>query len=63
MMYLTSDPHEDSNLWYTNLTNAWMFAPSFKLIIEYERSVKENPQTSRSARTSRAIRNSLHSIG
>lgn len=44
MMYdLNSDPHENSNLFYTDLTNGSMFAPSFKLIIEYERSVKEYP--------------------
>ncbi len=44
MMYdLSSDPHEDSNLWWTDLTNAWMLAPNFKAIAEYERSVKEYP--------------------
>ena len=40
---LSSDPHEDNNLFYTDLTNAWMLAPDFKMIGEYERSVKEYP--------------------
>jgi arylsulfatase A-like enzyme len=40
---LSSDPHEDSNLFYTDLTNGWMMAPNFKLIGEYERSIKEYP--------------------
>ena len=40
---LSSDPHEDNNLFYTDLTNGWMLAPDFKLIGEYERSVKEYP--------------------
>ena len=44
MMYdLSIDPHEDSNLFYTDLTNAWMLGPAFKLIGEYERSVREYP--------------------
>ena len=44
MMYdLSSDPHEDANLWYTDLTNGALLAPSFKAIAEYERSVKEYP--------------------
>jgi hypothetical protein len=44
MMYdLSSDPHEDSNLWWTELTNGWMLAPDFKIIIEYEQSVKDYP--------------------
>jgi arylsulfatase A-like enzyme len=40
---LSSDPHEDNNLLYTGLVNAWMLAPCFKLIGEYERSLKEYP--------------------
>src|SRR5499427_6790293 len=40
---LSSDPHEDNNLFYTDLTNGWMLAPDFKLIGEFERSVKEYP--------------------
>jgi arylsulfatase A-like enzyme len=39
---LTSDPHEDSNLFYTDLTCGWMLAPAFKLIGEYELSLKEH---------------------
>ena len=38
---LSSDPHEDSNLFETDLTNGWILAPDFKLIGEYERSLKE----------------------
>jgi arylsulfatase A-like enzyme len=40
---LSSDPHEDNNLLYTDVTNAWMVAPSFKLIEEYTRSVIQYP--------------------
>jgi hypothetical protein len=40
---LSSDPHEDNNLLYTGLTCGWMTAPDFKLIGEYERSLKEYP--------------------
>ncbi len=40
---LSSDPHEDNNLMYSDLTNGWMLAPAFKIIGEYERSVKEYP--------------------
>jgi arylsulfatase A-like enzyme len=40
---LSSDPHEDNNLFYTDLTNGWMLAPNFKIIGEYERSVHEYP--------------------
>mgnify|MGYP003694071371 CR=1 FL=1 len=43
MFDLSSDPHEDSNLWWTDLTNGALLAPSFKVIIEYERSVKQYP--------------------
>src|SRR5271165_5657429 len=44
MVYdLSSDPHEDSNLWWTDLTNGWILAPDFKIIGEYERSVREYP--------------------
>jgi len=44
MVYdLSSDPHEDNNLTYTDLTNGWMLGPAFKLIGEYERSIKEYP--------------------
>lgn len=40
---LSSDPHEDSNLFYTHLTNGWMLAPSIKLIEAYEMSLKKYP--------------------
>jgi arylsulfatase len=44
MMYdLSSDPHEDNNLFYTDLTNGWILAPNFKIIGEYQRSLKEYP--------------------
>ncbi|HKW49958.1 MAG TPA: arylsulfatase [Gemmatimonadaceae bacterium] len=44
MMYdLTSDPHEDNNLTYTDFTNGWLLAPDFKIVGEYERSIKEFP--------------------
>jgi arylsulfatase A-like enzyme len=44
LMYdLSSDPHEDNNLFYTNLTNGWILAPDFKLIEEYASSVKKYP--------------------
>jgi arylsulfatase A-like enzyme len=44
MMYdLSSDPHEDNNLFYTDLTNGALMAPALKAIFEYERSVKEYP--------------------
>jgi arylsulfatase A-like enzyme len=40
---LTSDPHEDNNLMYTDLTLGWVFAPSFKWIESFEQSVKKYP--------------------
>lgn len=40
---LSSDPHEDWNLFATQLTNGWMFAPIFRNIIQYEQSVKKYP--------------------
>jgi arylsulfatase len=44
MIYdLTSDPHEDNNLFYSDLTLGWLLAPNFKLIGEYRRSLKEYP--------------------
>jgi arylsulfatase len=44
MIYdLSSDPHEDNNLIYTDLTVGWIFAPDFKLIGEYMRSIQEYP--------------------
>jgi arylsulfatase len=44
MIYdLSSDPHEDNNLMYTDLTLGWVYAPSFKWIEQYETSVKKYP--------------------
>jgi hypothetical protein len=44
MMYdLSSDPHEDNNLSYTDLTNGALLASALKAIAEYERSVKQYP--------------------
>jgi hypothetical protein len=44
MMYdLSSDPHEDSNLWFTELTNGAFLEPVFRIIGKYERSVEEYP--------------------
>jgi arylsulfatase len=44
MIYdLSSDPHEDNNLMYTDMTTGWILAPNFKLIGEYQRSRKEYP--------------------
>jgi arylsulfatase A-like enzyme len=44
MIYnLTSDPHEDNNLTYTDFTNGWIMAPALRIIGEYERSIKEYP--------------------
>jgi arylsulfatase A-like enzyme len=44
MIYdLTSDPHEDNNLIYTDLTVGWILAPDFKIIGQYMRSVSEYP--------------------
>ena len=40
---LSSDPHEDNNLTYTDMTNGWMMGPASKLIGEYERSIKKYP--------------------
>jgi arylsulfatase A-like enzyme len=40
---LTSDPHEDNNLFNSDLTCGWILAPNFKLIGEYQRSLKEYP--------------------
>jgi arylsulfatase A-like enzyme len=40
---LSSDPHEDNNLLYSDLTCGWMLAPVFKIIADFERSVKQYP--------------------
>ena len=44
MIYdLSSDPHEDNNLIYSDLTVGWILAPNFKLIAEYQRSLQQYP--------------------
>jgi arylsulfatase len=44
MVYdLSSDPHEDNNLFYTDLTIGWIMAPNFKIIGEYQRGLREYP--------------------
>jgi arylsulfatase A-like enzyme len=44
MVYdLSSDPHEDNNLIVSDLTAGWILAPDFKLIGEYQRSLREYP--------------------
>ena len=40
---LSSDPHENFNLWTTTLTMAWVFAPMREVIGAFERSVKKYP--------------------
>jgi arylsulfatase A-like enzyme len=40
---LSSDPHEDWNLFSTQLTNGWMFAPVFRSIGAFEVSAKKYP--------------------
>jgi arylsulfatase A-like enzyme len=40
---LTSDPHEDNNLFNSDMTCGWILAPNFKLIGEYQRSLKQYP--------------------
>jgi arylsulfatase len=40
---LSSDPHEDYNLFETKMDNGWMLAPVFRNIIQYEMSVKKYP--------------------
>ena len=44
MVYdLSSDPHEDNNLTYTDLTNGWIFGVDFKIIEAYQQSIQEYP--------------------
>jgi arylsulfatase A-like enzyme len=40
---LSSDPHEDNNLFYSDLTNGWMMGPAFRIIGEYQRTVHQYP--------------------
>jgi arylsulfatase A-like enzyme len=40
---LSSDPHEENNLLYSDLTCGWMMEPVFKIVADYERSRKQYP--------------------
>jgi len=40
---LSSDPHENYNLFETKLDNGWMLAPVFRNTMQYEMSVKQYP--------------------
>ncbi len=40
---LSSDPHEDYNLWSTTLTMGWVYGPVSEIIAGYEESVKKYP--------------------
>ena len=40
---LTSDPHEDWNLFRTEMNNGWMLGPIFRIIGSYEQSLKSYP--------------------
>jgi arylsulfatase len=44
MVYdLSSDPHEDWNMFETRMDNGWMAAPMFRIIGSYEASIKKYP--------------------
>jgi arylsulfatase len=40
---LSSDPHEDYNLWTTTMTHTWVGGPMFEIIGAYEKSVEQHP--------------------
>jgi len=40
---LSSDPHENWNLFNTRMDNGWMIVPVFRAIGQYEASVKKYP--------------------
>ena len=40
---LSSDPHEDFNLWSATLTMGWVYDPMYQIIGAYEKSVQEYP--------------------
>ena len=40
---LSSDPHEDYNLWSTTLTMGWVLLPMREIIGAYEKSVQQYP--------------------
>lgn len=43
MYDLSSDPHENSNLWWTDLTQGWILAPVSGMIQEYQLSLRKHP--------------------
>jgi len=44
MVYdLSSDPHEDNNLFYSALTIDWVLAPNIRIIEEYEGGLRKYP--------------------
>ena len=44
MMYdLSSDPHEDANLWQTNMDMGWMFKPVSEIVGKFQKSVAQYP--------------------
>ncbi|OSP54241.1 hypothetical protein BV911_13845 [Pseudoruegeria sp. SK021] len=47
---LSSDPHEDFNLWTTTLTMAWLFDPMLHVIGAFDESVKKYPNIPAGAR-------------
>ena len=40
---LSSDPHEDYNLWTTTMTMGWVYAPMLETMGAYEKSLREYP--------------------
>jgi arylsulfatase len=40
---LSSDPHEDFNLWSATLTMAWVLLPMLEIEKAYEKSIAEYP--------------------
>lgn len=50
---LSSDPHEDFNLWTTTLTIAWLFDPMLTAVGKYEESVKKYPNIYAGAKDSK----------
>lgn len=40
---LSSDPHEDNNLFSGNLTCAWILGPVVRIIGAYEKSIAQYP--------------------
>lgn len=42
---LSSDPHEDWNLFSTQLTHGWIFAPIFREVMKYQMGLQKYPNT------------------